>query len=264
MIPEHPYTKNYLRIVTVSAIAIIAIFVQWGLLLFYRQTDIIAVFIDSIISTGTLFILSYLLWYAIGFTNAFQAEVALTVIVMFVWIVGCYIGQYLGEQIGNASLHDFIATLPIRLSYGLLCWIIIFQWYHIQRLKNWKEEHTTEENMQAMQTMDETIDRIVVKDGKRIHIIQLENLIYIQASGDYVTFFTPTGQYLKEQTMKHMEAYLLPSRFVRIHRSYIVNVEQINRVELLGKEIYHVLLKNGATLRASSFGYKLLKEQLSI
>ena len=108
------------------------------------------------------------------------------------------------------------------------------------------------------------LDRVSVKDGSRIHIIHLEELLYLQAGGDYVTIFTPDGQYVKEQTMKYFETHLPPALFVRIHRSCIVNTEQILRVELFGKENYQVRLKNGVCLRASNAGYKLLKERLSL
>ena len=75
--------------------------------------------------------------------------------------------------------------------------------------------------------------------------------------------FTGEGEFLKEQTMKSLEQNL-PENFVRIHRSYIVNIEYIDRVELYAKETYHVHLKNGITIRASISGYKQLKEVLSM
>ena len=111
---------------------------------------------------------------------------------------------------------------------------------------------------------EETIDRITVKDGSRIHIIKVDELLYIQACGDYTTLITPTGEYIKEQTMKYFEGHLPSDNFVRIHRSTIVNVTQISRVELFGKETYQVLLKNGTKLRVSLTGYRLLKERLGI
>lgn len=102
------------------------------------------------------------------------------------------------------------------------------------------------------------------KDGTRIHIIPIKEIFYLQACGDYVTLFTTSGQHVKEQTMKYFERSLPSPEFVRIHRSYIVNTEQILRVELFGKETYQVRLKDGTYLRASSAGYKLLKERLSL
>ncbi len=110
----------------------------------------------------------------------------------------------------------------------------------------------------------EWIDRITVKDGSRIHLVKADEMIYIQACGDYVMLITPTGEYLKEQTMKYFETHLSPDTFVRVHRSTIVNVTQISRVELFGKETYQLLLKNGVKLRVSLSGYRLLKERLGI
>ena len=182
---------------------------------------------------------------------------------MIVWLTGTFIGQDLGEQTVTGTPSIFLPTLPIRLTCGLLCWIIISQWYHLQRLTEWKKERIINENIQTIQTSGIT-DRIAVKDGSHIHIIHLKDLIYIQACGDYVTLFTSNGEYLKEETMKYLESNLPADKFLRIHRSFIVNLEQIQQVELFGKETYHVLLKNGATLLASNTGYKLLKEQLSL
>jgi two-component system LytT family response regulator len=79
-----------------------------------------------------------------------------------------------------------------------------------------------------------------------------------------VTIHTGNEKFLKEKTMKYMESHLDPAQFVRIHRSYIVNVNQIARLELYQKETYHVLLKNGISIRASSTGYKELKQLLNL
>lgn len=70
--------------------------------------------------------------------------------------------------------------------------------------------------------------------------------------------------YLQEQTMIYFETHLPAETFVRIHRSAIVNIRQIARIELFGKETYLVLLKNGIKLRASLSGYRLLKERLGL
>ena len=118
-----------------------------------------------------------------------------------------------------------------------------------------KEENAPAETGVSSPEEEAILDRISVKDGSRIHLIHLEELLYIQASGDYVALFTTDGQYIKDQTMKY---------FIRIHRSCIVNSEQIMRVELFGKESYQVRLKTGVCLRASLTGYKLLKERLSL
>ena len=86
----------------------------------------------------------------------------------------------------------------------------------------------------------------------------------MKAESDYVHIFTEKGKYLKEQTMKFFEENLLPSRFVRVHRSYIVNVDAISRVELYEKQTQLLTLKNGMQIRMSQAGYKLLKSILKL
>lgn len=110
----------------------------------------------------------------------------------------------------------------------------------------------------------EMLESISVKHNNRIFIISLEQLLYIQADGDYVTLCTSEGNFLKEQTMKYFQNNLPADRFLRIHRSYIVNVSEISSVDNRGREIYYVTLKNGTTLRASANGYQELKQRLEL
>ncbi len=106
----------------------------------------------------------------------------------------------------------------------------------------------------------EFLTRIAVKDRHQIHVIAIDNLVYIEADGDYVKLHTKTDSFLKEKTMKYFEEHLSPKQFVRIHRSYIVNVDEVTKIELYDKESYRVYLKNNIQLKASNSGYKLLKQ----
>ncbi|MDR2801976.1 MAG: LytTR family DNA-binding domain-containing protein [Prevotellaceae bacterium] len=108
------------------------------------------------------------------------------------------------------------------------------------------------------------LTRVAVKDRQQIHVIPTGNIAYIEAEGDYVKLHTAAGAFLKEKTMKYFEANLPPQQFIRIHRSFIVNVDEVAKIELFEKETYRVHLKNGAILRASSAGYKLLKETVRL
>lgn len=114
------------------------------------------------------------------------------------------------------------------------------------------------------ETQEEVIDSISVKHNNRVLIVALDELFCIQADGDYVTLCTSKGNFLKEQTMKYFQNTLPADRFVRIHRSCIVNLSEINSVDCRGKEVYYVTLKNGQSLRASTSGYQILKERLGI
>ena len=116
--------------------------------------------------------------------------------------------------------------------------------------------------IQSADDKDELLQRIAVKTRHKVHVIGVNEIIYLEAEGDYVMIHVKDGNYLKEKTMKYFESHLDPEKFIRIHRSYIVNAEVIERIELYDKESYSVLLKNGASLRASTSGYKLLKQIL--
>lgn len=107
-----------------------------------------------------------------------------------------------------------------------------------------------------------TVDRVVVKQGSKIEIIPLENLTHIEADGDYVWLHTAQGQkFLKQKTMKALEAEL-PTTFVRTHRSFLVNADFIQKVDLYEKNSYQMKLKTGATLSVSRQGYQVLREKL--
>jgi len=127
-----------------------------------------------------------------------------------------------------------------------------------------KAEASRKKEEEAGADAEDCLDRITVKDGTKIHLIELADLLYIQSCGDYVTLITPEGEYIKEQTMKYFETHLPESDFVRIHRSAIVQVKQISRLELFGKESYQLILKNGRKLKVSNSGYRLLKERLNL
>jgi two-component system LytT family response regulator len=109
----------------------------------------------------------------------------------------------------------------------------------------------------------EKLVRIAVKDHQQIHIIATHSLNYVEADGDYVKLHTDEGVYLKEKTMKYFETNL-PQHFVRIHRSFIVNVDKVAKIGLYEKENYRVYLKNGTVLKAGSNGYRALKEAVRL
>lgn len=174
-------------------------------------------------------------------------------------------------RIAGIPYITFASTIPFRLLFGIPTWVAILLWYRLIVAKEDALNQELEKELIMHQPVSlpeepqiEQIDRITVKDGSKIHLIKTDELIYIQACGDYVMLITPSGEYLKEQTMKYFETHLPSDTFVRVHRSTIVNVTQISRVELFGKETYQLLLKNGVKLRVSLSGYRLLKERLGL
>ncbi len=110
---------------------------------------------------------------------------------------------------------------------------------------------------------EEYLDRIVVKDRNKIHISPVDQVRYIESMDDYVMIYTTEGRYMKQKTMKYFEGALNPKNFIRIHRSYIVKVDEINEIQQYEKESYIVILHDKTKLKVSKTGYKNLKEVLN-
>ena len=108
----------------------------------------------------------------------------------------------------------------------------------------------------------EYAERIVVKDGTRVHIFPVSRLDYVEAQDDYVALASQGKKYLKQQTISSFEAALDPKDFVRIHRSYLANLERVSRLEPYGKDTHVVILTDGARLPVSRSGYTRLKSFL--
>ncbi|MBI3133485.1 MAG: response regulator transcription factor [Bacteroidetes bacterium] len=106
--------------------------------------------------------------------------------------------------------------------------------------------------------------RIVVKNGSSILILPTEQVTYIEAFDDYVKIFNSETFYLKKKTMTYYEEVLQPEKFVRVHRSYILNVDHLTRIEPVDKNTSLALLKNGAKIPISRSGYSKLRAMLNL
>lgn len=106
--------------------------------------------------------------------------------------------------------------------------------------------------------------RIAVRFGNKISIIPTQDIYYIEAYDDYVKIFTEKDYFLKKQTMSYYEQTLSSSDFIRVHRSFIVNIKHITRVEPYEKSGHIVLLKNGKSIQLSRSGYARLREILGL
>jgi two-component system, LytTR family, response regulator len=104
--------------------------------------------------------------------------------------------------------------------------------------------------------------RVVVKDGTKVHIIPTERLEYAEAQDDYVALHSEGKTWLKPQTIANFETVLDPQQFVRIHRSYIVNLAVVARIEPHSKDSRIAVLTTGSRLPVSRAGYERLKALL--
>ena len=105
-------------------------------------------------------------------------------------------------------------------------------------------------------------ERVLIRDGANVHVLPAEAIDYVEAQDDYVAFKSAGKQYLKDQTLAAVEAMLNPARFVRIHRSFILNIDRIAKVELYAKDSRMATLRDGTRLPVSRAGYARLSELL--
>lgn len=110
----------------------------------------------------------------------------------------------------------------------------------------------------------EQIDRIVVRTGRSITIIPKAEIYYIEAQDDYVQIHSQQGKHLKQWTMKYLEEHLDPREFVRVHRSAILRVACIDKLEPYDKDTYVAILENKVEVKVSTTGYKKLREVLGL
>jgi two-component system, LytTR family, response regulator len=106
------------------------------------------------------------------------------------------------------------------------------------------------------------LERVLVRDGSKVHVVPVGRIDYVQAQDDYVSIRTEGRELLKEQTLGDLEAALDPARFVRIHRSYLLNVDRLARVEPASKDSRVAILKDGTELPVSRTGYQRLEQLL--
>ena len=106
------------------------------------------------------------------------------------------------------------------------------------------------------------VERLLVKEGSQVHVIPADRLDYLEAQDDYVAIHSGGKSHLKAGTLGDISAGLDPDRFVRIHRSYVLNVERIGKLELYAKDSRVAILADGRQLPVSRAGYAKLRELL--
>ncbi len=130
-----------------------------------------------------------------------------------------------------------------------------------------QSQKSQSENLDKLKSFVESekkvIDRFPIRDGAKIIILNLDDIQYFEAQDDYVLVRTTTTKYLKKQTMKSLEEKLPPTNFVRIHRSYIVNLDFFKEIEIYDKESYRLRLTTGMVLEVSKSGYQNIKRIIS-
>jgi len=122
----------------------------------------------------------------------------------------------------------------------------------------------TEELLETAALSPAQHERIVVKTGTKVKIIPVQDVEYLAADDDYVSVYTAEGSFLKNKTMNFFEQTLDPRQFVRVHRSFMIAISQITRIDPYEKDAHLAILKSGAKIPVSKTGYGKLKQVLGI
>jgi len=272
----HPYFEN-----TAKTIQYIFIWITYAILQIFVMYSLVAVpfwviVLDGFIHATVFGVLGILLWSVLRYgnyavLNSYQLlinYIALGLLSISIWLgIGYGILYWF---FGNETAAQFIQVLPVRGFIGLLVYLLMIQQYGYKldqfELKNEMDEPVvaSEELKSGADKNIEVLERIAVKSGSKIHVVTIPEIYFLQADGDYVQIFSINGKYLKEQTMKYFEEHLPENQFVRVHRSIIVNVEMISRIELYEKQSQLLTLKNGQQIKTSPSGYKALRMVLNL
>ncbi|WP_170120032.1 LytR/AlgR family response regulator transcription factor [Dysgonomonas alginatilytica] len=243
-------------------------------------------FLDGIVCGLLLATLSFLLKEVFRYANHKSLPMTQQIInygALAVLFVLCWVGislLVLNILLPEGTINFFFPTIPIRILIALLVYGLLISLYRSVFIKEQEQgedvniEVESEEilNLESHEETvtaekapeDELLEHVAVKNGQKIDLIFINEIISIQAEGDYVMIFTSKGKYLKEQTMKYFADHLPKNKFVRVHRSNIINIDYIQRIELYEKQNQVLKLHNNLQVKMSLAGYKELKKVLNL
>lgn len=230
---------------------------------------------DAAIYSIILAILTLLLWNAIRYMNlsmipSFQ-KITNFFALGLVFVGFSLLLTFIFEEIlfKPDILIVFKDLLLFRIYIGTTVFLIAVLYFlsylcNAENLTDKKDEEEDFEQEELETSKKEYIKHIAVKKGNTIAVIMLHEIQYIQADGDYVQIVTADKKYMKEQTMKYFQEHLPENIFVRVHRSYFVNIKAISSIELFEKQTQQLRLKNGDNIKLSQAGYKTLRKALQL
>lgn len=120
------------------------------------------------------------------------------------------------------------------------------------------------EEREGLNQLAEKSSRLVVRVKNEIKIIPIHEVTYFEAEDDYISIHTPGGKYLKKMTMKSLEDAMDPGKFARVHRSFMVNLNQITQIEPFERDSYILKMRDGNQVPVSKTGYSRIRLVLGL
>ena len=225
-------------------------------------------FARAMVFAGLGVLINIVIWYGNFATLPnLKRVINYSLLVIFAVVFWLALGMFFDFIFFEINIaKNFLKINFIYAPFGVVLSVLIMQYVVYQKNMVLKEQDNFFKNEILEQENQEQedvkkIDKIAVKTNSKINVISVSEVCFIASEGDYVMIYTENSKHLKEQTMKYFELHL-PDNFLRVHRSYIVNVEKISRIELLEKQTYYLFLKNGQKIKMSIAGYKNLRKKL--
>ncbi|NDV79097.1 LytTR family DNA-binding domain-containing protein [Dysgonomonas sp. 511] len=231
--------------------------------------------VDAVVSGVILSALLFVLRNIVAFSHfsilSFRQKLinysSLALLFAGIWLGVGYIVLYLSFP--AEDWQPLTSLIPLKILLAFLIYTLALVIYLLANGEVQKEEISDVEEKALPQEentdkKDETLERIAIKNGQKIEVIPIDEVICLQAEGDYVMIHSQKGKFLKEQTMKSFENSLPSDKFVRVHRSNIINIGYIAQIEVYDKQSQLAKMKNGQQVRMSLAGAKLLKKTLGL
>lgn len=269
--------NNIARFITIAVLSILFAFIQAFAFSWLVSFPFFQLVLDGLLSALLFTGLIYLLWKvvrygkfeALDIYQRFINYTALGLLTVVIWTGLNYVGTL--SIYGYENAVESGKILPVKVLIAVLLYLVTIQFLYKISPKIESLESFDDDASELSATTDETIkeeiqllERIVIKTGQKIHVVDIKDIVYLQAEGDYVRIFTDSEKFLKEETMKYFQMHLSENQFMRVHRSYIVNIAKILRIELYEKQNQQLMMSNGDKIKISSSGYKRLREALRL
>ncbi|MCH4215200.1 MAG: LytTR family transcriptional regulator [Prevotella sp.] len=240
------------------------------------KMPVYAILADGMISSLLFYAEAVITWSLSTFSHLGSLGTFIPLVVNGAYCVAC-LTLFSGFELFIADIvyPEYFGAFVSQLVPRVFCQITIYLAFRGYYLSNQPEnvgESLHDSNIDETYDRDndhltpahyEQIERVTIRVGQKIKVIPVENIVFLKAEDDYVSIHTEEGHWLKSETMKRYETCLPQDRFVRVHRSYIVNLSKILKIERYGQKQL-LQLSDGTSIRVSATGYKLLREKLDL
>lgn len=238
---------------------------------FTMHFSVIGATVDAVACMGLFFGEAVMLWSIFTYSRFEVLEQYQSLVIHAIYAIAAaalmLVGEYLVTTVLSPSdTPSFLTSLPARAFVMLIMYTSYQRYYTNNKMEEDNAEpadipETEKDEPQAEPV--EVMERITVKVGTKIKVIPVDDIICLKAEDDYVSVITAEGHWLKSERLKDYDMSLPTDKFARVHRSYIVNISKISKIERYGQK-QMLSLSNGEQIRISMTGYKVLREKLNL